>query len=211
MKSRLNVIRLSLLALLLAGFVWFLWPVITNHLVYRPRVGDIVFQSLPLNPLVEAIEGITASRYSHCGLVDEIDGWWVVVESLGIVHATPLGEWMNRGDGSGVAVYRYGFAGAEATRVMVAAHAFDGRKYDIQYELDDEKIYCSELVYKAFSNGLQIKLGTLERLGDLHWQGYEKTIEHFAQGPPPLDRLMITPVSLTRDARLSLVYDSFPH
>ncbi len=39
---------------------------------YRPQQGDIVFQSLP-NPwgmdLVDAIEGSTASPYSHCAMV----------------------------------------------------------------------------------------------------------------------------------------------
>lgn len=125
---------------LLTGAAWWFRPVLSDLFAYAPEVGDVVLQSLPSSRLVDAIEGITNSRYSHCGVVDRIDGRWVVVEALGIVHATPLREWMLRGHGAGVTVYRYPFAPGEAERVLTAVHGFDGRPYDIRYDLDDAKI-----------------------------------------------------------------------
>lgn len=196
--------------LLLAAAAWWFRPVLRDLFAHSPQVGDVVLQSLPSGRLVDAIEGITNSRYSHCGVVDRIDGRWVVVEALGSVRATPLHAWMLRGHGAGVTVCRYPFAPGEAERVLAAVHAFDGRPYDVRYELDDAKIYCSELVAKGFRNGIGVQVGGLERLGDLNWQPYEATIMHYEQGPVPLDRQMVTPVSLTRDARLAQVFDSFP-
>ena len=208
MRRRLMVYGVAS-AVLFAGAAWLFRPEVRDLFAYRPRVGEVVLQSLPSNRLVDAIEGITNSHYSHCGVVDRIDGRWVVVEALGPVHATPLREWMLRGLDAGVTVCRYPFAPGEAERVLAAVHAFDGRPYDMRYELDDEKIYCSELVAKGFRNGIGVQVGALERLGDLNWRPYEATIVHYEQGPVPLDRQMVTPVSLTRDARLVRVFDSF--
>jgi hypothetical protein len=196
--------------LLIAFSIWFFWPVLKNTFVYNPINGDIVFQSLPPNPLVNAIEGITQSPFSHCGIVylDE-DGKWSVYESLGTVHSTPLSKWMLRGSNSGVSVYRPAFKPDEINRMLAAAFKFNGLKYDVKYEMDDDKIYCSELVYKAFKNGIGIEIGKLEKLGDLNWKDYEKTIVKYENGPVPLDRLMITPVGLTRDQNFVRVYSSF--
>lgn len=209
MRWRLMVYGVGMVTLLMSTGWWFR-PVLRDLLAYSPQVGDVVLQSLPSGRLVDAIEGITRSRYSHCGVVDRIGGRWVVIEALGPVHATPLREWMLRGHDAGVTVCRYPFGPGEAERVLAAVHAFDGRPYDVRYELDDAKIYCSELVAKGFRNGIGVQVGALERLGDLNWQPYEATIVHYEQGPVPLDRQMVTPVSLTRDARLVRVFDSFP-
>jgi Permuted papain-like amidase enzyme, YaeF/YiiX, C92 family len=84
----------------------------------------------------------------------------------------------------------------------------EGRPYDIRYELDDEKIYCSELIYKAFRTATGEELGKLQRLGDLDWRPYRETIEAIENGPAPLDRLMITPRSLSEAAQLMLVAES---
>ena len=50
---------------------------------YRPQAGDVLFQALPRGvDLVEAIEGVTRSNYSHCGVVLKgTDGGWKVFES----------------------------------------------------------------------------------------------------------------------------------
>jgi len=74
---------------------------------YQPKEGDIIFQSLPHNDLVDAIEGITHSPYSHCGVVLKDDhDVWVVIEAIGNVHETPLLGWIKRGRCGDFTVYR---------------------------------------------------------------------------------------------------------
>ncbi|HEV7402769.1 MAG TPA: hypothetical protein VGO11_07590 [Chthoniobacteraceae bacterium] len=44
---------------------------------YAPQEGDVAFQSLPHNPLIDAIEGSTASPFSHCGILHRAGAQWV--------------------------------------------------------------------------------------------------------------------------------------
>ena len=55
------------MALLIAVGVKFHVYGLAHLATYSPREGDVVFQSLPRGDLVDAIEGITNSPFSHCG------------------------------------------------------------------------------------------------------------------------------------------------
>ena len=73
--------------------------------------------------------------------------------------------------------------------------------------MDDDQIYCTELIYKAFrdASGGQ-ELGPLVRIGDLNWQPYEDTIKHYEGGPVPHDRRMITPKDMAEAEQLDRVF-----
>lgn len=72
--------------------------------------------------------------------------------------------------------------------------------------MDDDQIYCSELIYKAYQTASGQQLGRLARLRDLNWRPYEATIAYFEKGPAPLDREMITPKDMARCGQLTPVY-----
>lgn len=164
---------------------------------YKPQVGDVIFQSLPHSKLVDAIEGVTDSAYSHCGIVDYRNGRWVVIEAYRKVEINPLVAFLLRGRDKGFCVYRLKPEYASSAKAMAAeASKYIGRPYDVRYRMDDEKIYCSELVTKAYKNATGHQLGKVVRFGDMDWQPWQDTIEHFESGPVPLDRLMVTPASL---------------
>ena len=123
------------------------------------------------------------------------------------VEVTPLKEFIFRGRDVGFAVYRLR-SEYQSNIPATIAHAatYLGRPYDVRYRMDDEKIYCSELIYKAYGKATSgEKLGELVRLGDLNWQPYESTIEYFEEGPVPLQREMITPRDLARAKQFELV------
>lgn len=173
---------------------------------YEPQEGDIVFQSMPHTPLIDAIEGASECSLSHCGIVGKHNGQWVIYEALRGVEITPLKMFLLRGRQQGFAVYRLREQyRPQIPATLAAVQKYLGRPYDIRYELDDEKIYCSELIYKAFRDVTGQELGQLVRLGDLKWQPHEATIRELQQGPPPLDRLMITPRDLALAPQLELV------
>src|SRR4051794_6901417 len=68
------------------GIVWFILAAALSRSLagsYAPREGDLVFQSLPHNPLVDAIEGVSKSPLSHCGIVVKQGDQWYVLEALG--------------------------------------------------------------------------------------------------------------------------------
>lgn len=184
------------------------WTLICQLLAaaeYIPQEGDIVFQSLPHNEVIDAIEGCTGSPYSHCGIVVKNKrGWWVL-EAIGPVQEGPLTRWIAQGRDRQFAVYRLKPEHQPKVSPMIeAARKFLGRPYDIQYELDDAKIYCSELVYKAWLATTGEKMGKTVKLGDLNWKPHEPVIRAITNGLP-LERVMITPRDLATAKQLESV------
>jgi hypothetical protein len=186
-----------------AAIAYFVAPPYAGYWRYEPREGDVVFQSLPRNPLVGAIEGVTHSPYSHCGLVAHEDGGWYVYEALGNVIRTPLYDWWDRGRGHALAVYRLGDEYQPRVPKMIEyARGLMGRPYDTHYSMDDERIYCSELVFKAFQAATGEPLGEVVRFGDLDWKPYRKLVEQVEEGPVPVDRMMVPPRQLSEAKQL---------
>lgn len=175
---------------------------------YAPQEGDILFQSLPRGLLVNAIEGVSGSPYSHCAIVSRQDGEWVVYEAYRQVEVTPLREFLFRGRERGFVVYRLKAEHQPQVPAMIEqVQSYLGRPYDARYRLDEERIYCSELIFKSYRDATDgQQLGKLVRLGDLNWQPYESTIQHFEGGPVPLEREMITPKELALSPQLELVF-----
>ena len=173
---------------------------------YKPQHGDIVFQSLPHIPIIDAIEGSTHSPYSHCGIVVKQDNVWHVLEAIGPVKLTRIEQWVSQGRDEAFSVYRLKPAFQPKIAAMItAAEKFIGLPYDIQYELDDEKIYCSELIYKGFLKASGERMGKTVKLGDLDWRPHEKVIREIAGDPVPLQREMITPRDLAQAEQLEAV------
>ncbi len=174
---------------------------------YRPVEGDLVFQSLPHEDLVDMIEGSTGSPYSHCGIVVRKGEGWAVLEAVGPVQETRLGEWIARGRAEAFAVHRLKGENAAAIGPMVAAaRKYLGRPYDIHYEMDDEKIYCSELLYKGYMGATGQPLGKVMKLRELNWKPYEGTIKEIEGGTVPLEREIITPRAVSEAAEVEKVY-----
>lgn len=174
---------------------------------YTPREGDVIFQSFPHSPLTDAIETATDSPFSHCGLVVREKKGFAVLEAIGPVTPTPLAQWIARGRDGGFAVYRLKpeHAGKIAP-LVAAARRYQGRPYDIRYRFDDERIYCSELIYKAYRDATGgEELGEVRRLGDLKWQPVEDFIRKIEGGGLPLEREMITPRDLSEAVQLEPV------
>ena len=178
---------------------------------YQPRAGDVLFQALPKTiDLVEAIEGVTLSNYSHCGVVvKNKSGNWEVFEAIGLVGSVPLESWTTRGRGRKFAAYRLRDEHtAEIPKFLGALPKYALRPYDARYRMDDDFIYCSELVYKAYRDATGKPLGKLVRLGDMNWRPHVATIRKYEGGPPPLDRKMITPIDLSKATQLKKVFDN---
>ena len=219
-SSRAGQVRLfALLAIFVAivlthrdecSFLLTRTPVLYRYFAYHPQEGDIVFQSLPHADLIDAIEGVTHSPYSHCGVVLLNDRrQWVVIEAITNVHETPLILWMLRGRGGNIAAYR--LKAHDSSSIPVFKHellADLGSRYDFNYDMTNDKssFYCSDLIYRAFLQATGEKLGRLEKLEDLDWKPFEKFIRADQQNTLPLDRVMITPASLAAAPQLTKIY-----
>lgn len=207
MKPRIGVVVQVAIAVLLCALLAGCSAVPREYAVQE---GDILFQPLPHGALVDAIEGVSLSSYSHCGIVVRESGEWFVLEAIGPVRTTRLGDWIRRGRGGSFDAYRLESALQQRVpEILKSARTYLGRPYDMHYDFDDDRIYCSELVFKAVRTATGVSLGKVERLGDLNWQPHEAFIRSI-EGYVPKTREMITPRSLSEAPELTLVYSTDP-
>ena len=189
-------------------FVFFIIQNLLSLGAYQPREGDLYFQSLPRNAVVNAIEGASESPYSHCGILVRKGYAWFILEAIGPVRETPLAKWINQARDRHYDVFRLE---AEHERnipaFIKAARKYMGRPYDIRYRMDDEKIYCSELIFKGYRDATGKSLGKLVKFGDLKWVRHTPVILAIA-GSIPLNRIMITPRHLSEAKQLEKVFSS---
>ncbi len=170
--------------------------------------GDLVFQSLPQSDLIDAIETATHSPLSHCGIAVVADGATSVIEAIGPVRTVAWETWRSQGREGRVLVARL----ADRSRIdaMIAtARSYEGRPYDVHYDLDEAAIYCSELLYKAYRTAYGSELAAPVPLGELDWKPIEPVIRLIENGGLPLARRIVTPVSLVRTPLVTVVHSEF--
>jgi uncharacterized protein YycO len=116
--------------------------------------GDIIFQT-SLSSQSKAIQVATHSKYSHCGLIYKDRNDFFVFEAIQTVKRTPLDKWIARGENGKFVIKRL----KSAEQVLTAAtlqkmkqigEGFTGKNYDLTFEWSDNKIYCSELIWKVY-------------------------------------------------------------
>ena len=178
---------------------------------YRPQNGDIVFHE-SRSSQSEAIQRATGSRYSHMGIVYLQEGEPFVYEAVQPVKLTPLDQWVARGEGGHFVAKRLRDADTLTDEVLARMRAVGepmaGLDYDLTFEWSDERIYCSELVWKIFKRGAGIELGTLVTFADFdvsHPAVAAKVRERFGDALP-LDEPVISPVAMFDAPQLVTVY-----
>jgi hypothetical protein len=134
------------------------------------RNGDIIFQTSRSAQSI-AIQKATHSKYNHMGIIFFRHGKPYVYEAIKTVQYTPLNKWTARGDGGHYIIKRLRDADRTltpnaVTKLRLAAKKFQGRPYDLTFEWSDDRIYCSELVWKIYDRGIGVQVGRLQKLRD---------------------------------------------
>jgi len=83
----------------------------------------------------------------------------------------------------------------------------EGRPYDLAFEWSDDRLYCSELVFKLYDRALGVRIGSLQKLADLDLSApavraklKERYGEHI-----PLEEPVITPAAIFASPALRTV------
>ncbi len=184
---------------------------VAGELRVQLRDGDLVFQQSPSSQS-KAISLATGSRYTHMGIVFFEEGAPWVYEAIQPVSRTPLAAWVARGVNGHVVVKRLRDAEAVLTpevlgKMKALAKQMLGRPYDLAFAWDDQRLYCSELVYKLYERAAGVKIGLLQRLGDFdlsHPLVQKKLRERFGTRVPT-DTPVISPQAMFDDRRLMTV------
>lgn len=164
--------------------------------------GDIIFHTSRSAQSL-AVQRATGSRYSHMGIVLMRGGKPYVFEAVSTVRYTPLAQWTARGNGGHYVVKRLRDADTLLTPGAVAklrarTSDFEGRPYDLSFEWSDQRIYCSELVWKLYQRALGVRIGELQKIREFNLKDpavRAKMRERYGD-KVPMDEPVISPVAM---------------
>jgi len=176
------------------------------------QVGDIVFQ-VSNSPQSQAIQLATGSKYTHMGIIYLKKGKPHVFEAIQPVTFTPLDEWIRRGQQQHVVIKRLrhtdSVLNAKNSQAMYdAIKQHMNKNYDFHFAWDDNKMYCSELVWKVYQQAFNIKLARLRQMRDFdlsHPIVKQALLERYGQHIP-LGEYVIAPSDIFASELLETVY-----
>jgi hypothetical protein len=134
----------------------FLFTFFTYGATYQ--VGDIIMQRDPFKGGGGVLQMMTLSPYNHIGVVIERNGRKYVAEAIGRVSYTPIDAYINRGVGYKILRPSKALTPTQKKELSKAIHVYKGKRYDPAVSWSDDKMYCSELVFKGYEDiGIQLK------------------------------------------------------
>lgn len=177
--------------------------------------GDIIFQTSQ-SKQCEAVRIATNSKFSHCGIIYEINGKKYVFEAVQPVKTTLLSEWIKHGEGNKYLVKRLKNSSVILTSEVISkmknfGKQFDKKDYDLYFEWTDDKIYCSELVWKIYKNGAGIELCSLEKLKNFNLanEKVKQILKERYGNKIPLEEKVVAPSQLVNSNLLETIIDTY--
>jgi Permuted papain-like amidase enzyme, YaeF/YiiX, C92 family len=166
------------------------------------KSGDLIFQ-ISRSEQSKAIQLATKSKYSHCGLIYKSGNEFYVFEAVQPVKRTPLGKWIDRGQNGHYVIKRL----KEADRVLTiealkkmqqVGEKFSGKNYDLTFGWSDEKIYCSELIWKVYQRATGTEIGKLGKLRDFDLTNeiVRKKMKERYGDKIPMEEIVISPAAI---------------
>lgn len=177
--------------------------------------GDIIFQSSKSGQSL-AIQLATHSRYSHCGIVFWKKDKCYVFEAVQPVKSTPIDTWIARGDGGNYLVKRLKNADEVLTpsvmnKFLSEGEKLRGKSYDLTFEWDDSRIYCSELVWKLYDRAAGVELCKPQQLRDFDLKNEEvkdKLVERYGD-KIPYEEPVVSPQAIAESNLLETIVDTY--
>ncbi|MFM7671389.1 MAG: YiiX family permuted papain-like enzyme [Bacteroidota bacterium] len=175
------------------------------------RQGDIVFQ-VSRSGQGAAIQAATRSKYSHCGMLFQESGKFYVLEAVQPVKITSIEKWIKQGDDGHYVIKRLKEAEKVLTPAVIEEMKKEGKKmlgknYDLTFRWSDDRIYCSELVWKIYQRTTGIELASLDSFRDFDLTGEltRMILKDRFGDKVPYDEKAISPGKLFESDRLRRV------
>ncbi len=168
--------------------------------------GDIIFQATS-GDRGKAIQLATKSKYNHCGVLFNENGKWIVYEAVQPVKKTTLSAFNSRGQGTVMRLKNTALKPEDIEKLKTVFKGYEHKNYDDAFNWSDDRIYCSELVYKLYHKGLNIKLCEPRKLKDFDLSNpLVKAQLNLQYGNNiPLEEPMVAPGDISESALLEVV------
>lgn len=176
--------------------------------------GDIIFQTSE-SPQCEAVRLATNSKFSHCGIIFKKDGKSYVLEAVQPVKITSLTDWISHGKGINYLIKRLkkpNILDSDKIESMKAyGYQMLNADYDLYFEWSDDKIYCSELVWKIYKHGAGIEICPFKKLKDFNLSDPKviKIMKERYGNNIPLEENVVAPSQLAESNILETVIDTY--
>ena len=196
-KSRRLAVVITIIALIGILVGQFFLPVSEKHF----REGDIAFRGTNGTLLL-----FTGSFYTHCGILHKENGTWYVYEAHKGVEKTPWKEWKKEQTICKVMRTRKPLTDKQKSKMMQKIRSMKGKRYDQGYFWSDSKMYCSELVWKAY-DAAGIQLSTPRKGSTFfasHFRYAQKEMKK--KNPNVMNELMVPPSDLVHSRQLKRVW-----
>jgi hypothetical protein len=201
------------LKLLFATFLLIIFRyvyVLNFQQAYEPKSGDLIFQA-EIVPNGIAIQAITMSRYNHVGIVMKRGGKFYVYEAIGSVTRTPLKKYISRNGTYGkfrVMRLNDNAKPFNYSRVMTEISKLYGKRYDFNLGWSDNRVYCSELVYKVINRGTGTSLTNPKTINQRPFINILSMIIKTQFKIPSISKTtqIVTPGEISSSSKLTTVY-----
>lgn len=174
--KRKRIVRVFLGLIIFAGLLWLIglslcgaadFMYLKERGAATPQDGDIVFHesNSRQSPIIKLAQH---SRWTHCGIVFHIGNKAYVYEAVEPVKYTPLDDWIARGKNGVYCAKRLKdpLPASSISKMKAVGARYKGRHYDTLFQWSDKRMYCSELVWKIYSQGVGIELCEPEHFSD---------------------------------------------
>ncbi len=176
--------------------------------------GDLIFQTSQSSQSV-AIQLATNSKYSHCGIIFKNNNEIFVLEAVQPVKITKFEDWIERGENQHYVIKRLKNAKQILNKAILLkmrniGESYLNKNYDIYFEWSDEKLYCSELIWKIYQLGATIEIGKLQKLSDFNLSNKLVTnkLRKRYGNKIPLNETVISPASIFNSSNLETVFEN---
>ena len=196
--NRKSITKRKLIILGIIGLILIaLFPYRGIRFASNPEVqeGDVIFHMSTSNQS-QLIAIATGSPLTHCGVVVMKSGQPYVLEASSTLKTTPLSEFIKRGRCGAYWVKRPK-SGVVGKKIRYG-HLL-GRRYDLAFSFNNNKYYCSELVYDIYKYQLGIELCTPRPMKDYNILGMKKYMKRRGMNP---DDLVVAPIDLYNSDKL---------
>ncbi|MCB2196466.1 MAG: YiiX family permuted papain-like enzyme [Bacteroidetes bacterium] len=206
--------NISLTTILVILFLSIFQSCSTDSFEKKLKSGDIIFQTSK-SQQSKAIQLATHSKYSHVGIIYVENDNILVYEAVQPVKLTPLHEWINRGEKKHFVVKRLKesekyLTSSNLSKMKSIGEKYIGKNYDIYFEWSNERIYCSELVWKIYKEAVGIEIGKLQTLKefDLENDIVKEIMEKRYGETIPMDEKVISPAEMFNSNILKTVFSN---
>ena len=188
---------------------------------FRLRNGDLLFQDLDSSPLCDAIEQVTSGfnnlKFSHVGIVIIVENNTYILEAFSNgVDTITLDQFLNRSlnhkNKPKVVVGRLIKEYSQLIpKAIEAGISLIGKQYDEEFKINNNKFYCSELIYNMFLKAN--KNHAVFNLQPMTYKHQGKTLDTWLTYfenlniPIPENEPGINPGGMSRSKKIDIIYN----